>query len=174
MKLASKPNSTISSCKKNIGMLFLMDTIHSSHSWLVYHYGKAVLWNNSFGFAVIDYFFVLWTWLQIAGTWDEEIAKWKQLYCGVEFSLLPAVRFLPLPKWTQWGGPAPQMLISHVLFLMFYPPMIKFLFTIHHYHQRIIWAGFYDPHSTGLHRLVPKYISYKVKVHWGYFPFLSL
>ena len=109
---------------------------------------------NSFAIAVKLYrlFFCAVNLIQIAGTWDDEISKWKQLYCGVEFSLLPAVRFLPLPKWTQWGGPAPQMLISHVLFLMFYPPMIKFLFTIHHYHQRVIWAGFYDPHSTGLHQ----------------------
>ena len=150
-----------------------MDTIHSSHSWLVYHYGKAVLWKSSFAIAVKLYrlFFCAVNLIQIAGTWDDEISKWKQLYCGVEFSLLPAVRFLPLPKWTQWGGPTPQMLISHVLFLMFYPQMIKFpvydsSLSSKSYLGRFLWSTFNWSSST---RTQIYFI--KVKVHWGYFPF---
>ena len=89
----------------------------------------------------------------------------------MEFSLLPAVRFLPLPKWTQWGGPAPQMLISHVLFLMFYPQILKFSvyyssLSSKSYLGRFLWSAFNWSSSTRTQIYFTK-----VKVHWGCFPF---
>ena len=43
----------------------------------------------------------------------------------VWISLLPAAPSLPLPKWTQWGGAPPQMLILLVRFLVIF--LVRFL-----------------------------------------------